>query len=98
MLAVALATIGRQSSDILTIVSAVLGVLGSLYLSYDLLGRPGGFLRRITRLLTLGAVLFATTGILAVLARPGLCTVLQCGPQIITEGVAIAILNGQVLL
>ena len=46
------------SAHILTIASLIFGVLGSLYLSYDLLGRREGFLRRLTVALP-SAVLFA---------------------------------------
>jgi len=46
------------NAHILTIASLIFGVLGSLYLSYDLLGRREGFLRRLTVALP-SAVLFA---------------------------------------
>src|SRR5690348_11614385 len=55
--------------DGVSIIGLLLGVLGSLYLSYDLLGRAGGPLRWLIRILTpiflsglcfgaLGAILF----------------------------------------
>jgi hypothetical protein len=45
-------------SHTLTVASLVFGVLGSLYLSYDLLGRREGFLRRLTVAIP-SAILFA---------------------------------------
>lgn len=46
---------------VLEITSLVLGVLGSLYLSYDLLGKPGGVLRRLIPGISYGVFLAAAS-------------------------------------
>src|SRR5258707_13429531 len=51
----------------ISVAALMLGVLGSLYLSYDLLGRNNGVLRGLIRVSTpgfLGAIILAPMGIL----------------------------------
>jgi hypothetical protein len=89
------ATPGNQIAlDVVNIASGIFGILGSLYLSYDLLGRPRGFLRRFTAGISLGLIMGAVATVLALSVQQPLCAHLVCAggtePPVLVAVVASA--------
>lgn len=67
MSSVAIFSVGRFVTASITLAGLVIGVVGSLFFTYDLLGRPGGPLRVFLRILIpagLGAVLLGVPAFL----------------------------------
>jgi hypothetical protein len=76
MFALADVTIDRHLLDIVSLIGLVLGIVGGLFFTYDLLGRPGGPLRWSLRLLvpaSVGLLILAVpaTTIVALLGQMG---------------------------
>jgi hypothetical protein len=78
MLLAAVTLSGSKTLDLIGIVSAFLGITGSLYLSYDLLGRRGGFLVRLTMGVPFGLALAGVAYVVSSTIDPAICAHVVC--------------------